>query len=76
MFVQEVLSQQAGDAEVEHEELQEARTWATTARAEVDKVRKDRKVAVKNLRSEVMEVMEVHRDRIDGIQQEMTERDE
>ena len=74
-FVQEVLSQQAAHAAVEHDELQEARTWATTARVDVDKLKKDLKVAVRNLRNEVMEVRGIHRDTIGGTQQAMTERD-
>ena len=69
-FIHDVLTQQMADAEADRRNLGETQDWVTAARLEVESIRrdnKDLKVAVKNLRNEVMEVMEVHRDRIDGI---------
>ena len=78
-FIQQVLSDQAEDITKLQHDLEEARTWATSARWTAQHM----KTEVKNLghetqevKAEIKEVLEVHRDRIDGVEAELRDRDD
>ena len=78
-FMQEALSQQAEEIAQLQSNLEEARTWATNARVTATKLRsdvKDSRGDIEDMKDEIKEVLQVHRDRMDGIQQDLNERDD
>lgn len=79
IFIQEVITQQMAGVAVERSEVEETRTWVTTARLVVERLKRDNrdlKAALTGLKEVVMEVLHVHKDRVDGLQQELIDRDE
>ena len=71
VFIQDVMSDQAGDVAKLQRDVEEARSWATAARAASAKLKNDINhvgKGIQEVKEETKEVLEVHRDRIDGVE--------
>ena len=79
VFVQESMSEQAVDANKRRADLEEARTWATTARVAATNMKtdiEDVRTEMQEMENVIKEVLQVHRDRIDGVEEQLSVRDD
>lgn len=78
-FLQDIMSDQAEDVATLKRDLEEARTWATSAKVSATKLKsgiKDNRSDMHDMKEEIKEVIQVHRDRMDGLQQALNDRDD